>query len=101
MYHDFDRPQNVGHWMMAIDVARLMPLTEFTGRIGDLVGMAHASTPTPGGSGVLVPGEPEERVKADRCANGIPLADATIAELTELGGRCAVAFPPTAIDDPT
>lgn len=98
MYRDFDRPQNVGHWMMAIDVKRLLPLVDFTDRIGDLIGMAHATEPAPGAAGVLVPGEPEERIKTDRTVSGIPLAPATIAELTELGERCAVAFPGTATD---
>lgn len=92
MYHNFERPQDVGHWMLAIDIERFMPLDAFRDRVQGLVDSAHATTPAAGFSEVLVPGEPEERTKKARSSEGIPLPDATIAELTELGIRYSVPF---------
>lgn len=93
MYHDFSKPQDVGHWMLALDIAAFLPLGDFAARIGGLVDEAHASEPAPGFSEVLVPGEPEDRTRAQRLADGIPLADATVHELRELGARFSVEFP--------
>lgn len=93
MYNDFSKPQNVGHWLVAINIEHLLPLDEFKNRIQVLVDAAHESAPAPGFTDVLVPGEPEERTKEARLRDGIPLADATVDELRELGSRYSVQFP--------
>lgn len=93
MNTDFSRPQDVGHWMLALDVAHFLPLDAFRGRIDGLIALAHAVAPAPGHDAVLVPGEPEERTRARRSVDGIPLADATVAELTTLGTGIGLAFP--------
>lgn len=93
MYNDFTKPQNVGHWLLVIDIARFLPLDEFTQRIQGLVDLAHASAPAAGFSSVLVPGEPEDRTAEQRERDGIPLPAATVAELRELGERHGVTFP--------
>ena len=93
MYTDFTKPQDVGHWMLAIDVAAVRPLADFTSAMGQLVDAAHAVPPAPGHDGVLVPGEPEERTRARRLIGGVPLPDAVVGQLTELGARCGVPFP--------
>lgn len=92
MYSEFSRPQDVGHWMLAIDVTRLMPLEVFTERIATLVRLAHATEPAPGFDGVLVPGEPEERIRAARLADGVPLGTAVSQELRQLGARFGEPF---------
>lgn len=93
MYDDFTRPQGVGHWMLAIDVASVLPLGEFLGRMATLVDMAHGVPAAPGFASVLVPGEPEERTRSARLADGIPLPRATIDELTAVASRCGIPFP--------
>jgi len=93
MYRDFDRPQNIGHFMIALDVAGLQPMADFIARMDAFVAQAHAAEPAPGFGSVLVPGEPQERTRAERLARGIPLAAATISELQELGSRLGVPFP--------
>lgn len=92
MYSDFDRPQNVGHWMLAIDIAHLMPLAEFTARMQTLIDAAHGTAPAPGFDAVLVPGEPEQATARSRRADGIPIDAATLSELRALGDRYGVAF---------
>lgn len=93
MYTDFNRPQNIGHWLLAVDVAHFAPYEVFLDRMQSLVELAHSTAPAPGLDGVLVPGEPEERTREQRLREGIPLADATVAELQLLGARHGVDFP--------
>jgi LDH2 family malate/lactate/ureidoglycolate dehydrogenase len=93
MYTDFSRPQNIGHWLAAIDVTHFAPYEMFVGRMQSLVELAHSTKPAPGFDGVLVPGEPEERIREQRLREGIPLADATVTELRQLGLRHGVDFP--------
>lgn len=87
MYQDFSKPQDVGHWMLAVDVSAHMPPADFAERMAALVGMVHSTPPAPGFDEVLVPGEPEERVRATRLADGVPVSDAVLAELVALGER--------------
>lgn len=92
MYSDFSKPQDVGHWMLALDVDRFLPFLQFTQRMDSLAANAHATAPAPGFSSVLVPGEPEERTKNARLNDGIDLPAATIEELTALGAASGVPF---------
>lgn len=96
MYSDFSKPQDVGHFMIAIDVARFLPYDDFLARMDALAAEAHAIAPAPGFDAVLVPGEPEELTSARRGETGIPLADATIDELRALGTEAGVPFPEVA-----
>lgn len=93
MYRDFDRPQNIGHVLIAFDVARSQPMAHFIERMDQFVSQAHSADPAPGFAEVLVPGEPQERTRAERLRDGIPLPSATIVELQELGERLKVPFP--------
>jgi len=93
MYTDFSKPQNVGHWMLAVDVSAVRPVAEFISRVGDLADMAHATAPAPGFDAVLVPGEPEEHIRRKRLVAGIPLPSAVVDELAALGARYDLPFP--------
>lgn len=92
-YSDFDRPQNIGHWMLAVDIASLMPLDDFRARVAELCDQAHSAPTAPGFERVLVPGEPEELTRAERLAHGIPVDTEVVAELTALGRSTGVSFP--------
>jgi ureidoglycolate dehydrogenase (NAD+) len=92
MYTNFERPQNVGHWMFALNIEAVMPIPVFAERMQSLISMVRATPPADPSRPVLLPGEPEDRVSAERSANGIPLPDDTSAELTELGARYGVPF---------
>lgn len=93
MYSDFTKRQDVGHFMIAMDVTKFLPLELFTRRMDALVALAHETEPAPGFSAVLVPGEPEERTRRARAEGGIEIPDATVAELIELGELAGVAYP--------
>lgn len=93
MYSDFSKPQDVGHWMMALDVSRFIPLDDFVTRMDGLIDAAHSTAPAPGFDRVLVPGEPEESTRRSRVESGIDLPEATAEELTALGLASATPFP--------
>jgi ureidoglycolate dehydrogenase (NAD+) len=93
LYTDFDRPQDVGHWLLALDIGHFLPLDAFKDRIQTLIDLAHSSDPADGVDGVLIPGEPEERMRMERTRDGIPLPDATVEELKHLGAEYGVDFP--------
>lgn len=93
MYNDFSKPQDVGHFIIAVDVTRFLPREEFLARMDALAEEAHGIQPAPGFSAVLVPGEPEERTRTARTADGIPLPDTTLAELRGLGDDAGIVFP--------
>ncbi|MER7250642.1 Ldh family oxidoreductase [Kribbella sp. NPDC000426] len=95
MYTDFTKPQNIGHWLLAIDIAHFTSYDSFVERLRALIEAAHAIAPAPDFEGVLVPGEPEEHTSEQRLRDGIPLAAATVDELHLLGARHGVAFPGT------
>ena len=90
MYTDFDRPQNVGHWMLALDIEAFMPVATFQQRMADLVGMVRAAPAQDEARPVLVPGEPEQMTYEARKQEGIPIAEDTLVELSSLGERYRV-----------
>lgn len=93
MYTDFSKPQNSGHWLLALDINRFLPLAEFLDRMALLIGLAHGTPPAPGSSGVLIPGEPEESVRALRQGTGIPIPPPVLDDLATLGMHFGHRFP--------
>ncbi len=77
---------------IAIDVARFMPVEEFTARMEKLVGLVKSTPAAPGYDEVLVAGDPEWRTEAERKKNGIPIADGNWEALCKAGERVGVVW---------
>jgi len=79
--------------MITIDVEAFRAMTDFK---GDLEGLLHwlKDSPTHPGDEVLLPGEKEVRMEAERMRNGVPLAPKTVealqAELDRYGVELAL-----------
>lgn len=71
-----------GMFAIFIDPARIDVGEFFDGEISRYVDFFKASRPAAGHDEVLVPGEPEARLRAERMANGVPLPDDTWAAIT-------------------
>lgn len=95
MYHDFSKTQNVGHFFLAISIDGFIPRKDFEARAEALISLAHGIEPADPSKPVLVPGEPELMTAAKRSAEGIPLSDGVVGELTALGESLGVTFPAT------
>jgi LDH2 family malate/lactate/ureidoglycolate dehydrogenase len=78
---------------LAIDVARYMPLPEFTARMEHLVALVKSAAPAPGYDEVLVAGDPEWRTEAERLRTGIPISDGNWETLVKTAARVKVPAP--------
>jgi LDH2 family malate/lactate/ureidoglycolate dehydrogenase len=83
----------VSQMYMAIDVARFMPLPEFTARVEKLVALMKSTPTAPGYDEVMVAGDPEWRTEAERRKHGIPIADGNWDALSKAAQRVGVAPP--------
>jgi LDH2 family malate/lactate/ureidoglycolate dehydrogenase len=78
---------------LAIDVARFMPVAEFTARVEKLVAIVKSTPAAPGYDEVLVAGDPEWRTEAERRQNGIPIAQGNWDTLCQAAARVNVEPP--------
>ena len=83
MYGELDKPRNLGHFMLAIDVARFTDSKVFLSNIDSFVREIREE-------GALAPGDPERAHAARRRREGISLPQATISELNTLAGELGV-----------
>lgn len=92
-YSDFDAPQNVGHFFMALRPDLFAPGEAYAARMGDLVGRAKATPRASGFDEILMPGEPEERMAAIRAREGLAIPAADLAMLREEAAAIGVPSP--------
>jgi len=83
----------VSQMYLAIDVARFMPLEQFTARVGELVKLIKSTPAAPGYDEVLVAGDPEWRTEAERKVHGVPIADGNWEMLLKAAASVGVAAP--------
>lgn len=84
-YENLSEPQDLAHFVGAIDVEAFTTLSGYTERLNR---MATELRDTPTRSGfeeVLMPGEPENMTKEQRTADGIPFSSQEWDALVELG----------------
>lgn len=82
-----------GVFFLVLDVAAFRPLADYLADGARMAGAVKATPPAPGFSEVLLPGEPEQRMLAQRQATGVEVDDATWALLSEDAARLGVAIP--------
>jgi len=85
--------QNLGHVFAAFRTDLFLPAEEFRRRMDEVLEMLRSSPPAPGVARVLAPGEVELDNEARNRECGIPLEQATIRQLEELGRETGVEFP--------
>lgn len=88
-YKDYTRPQNVGHFFLAIKPDLFLPESEYRDRMDTLCDTVRNAPKAEGFSEILMPGEPEARNEIKRLRDGIPYPSADleplIAEAKEAG----------------
>ena len=93
LYDDLDRPQDVGHFHLAIDPERTVGRERLAAVVQTLTDELRSVTPAAVGGEVLLPGEPELRTQALRERDGVPLPGPLWASLGELSERLGVEPP--------
>lgn len=89
------KPSCTSQMFLAIDIARFMPVEEFTARLEKLVDIIKATPVAAGYNEVLVAGDREWRIEAERRANGIPVEEGNWKELCETAASLGVARSPS------
>lgn len=89
LYADFERPQDIGHLFIAIDPQRI-GRDDVAQQAQALAGLLKSSEPAAGVPEVLMPGEPEARLEAQRRAAGVPLPEHVVMELQDWAQRLGV-----------
>jgi len=91
MYAELDKPRNLGHFMLALDVARFTDPDVFRSQIDLLLSEIRTQEPADPARPPLAPGDPERLSAERRGREGIPLGDSTVAELNALAAELGVA----------
>jgi ureidoglycolate dehydrogenase (NAD+) len=93
LYGAGTEPQDVGHFHLALDPERTVGRDRFAAVLDGLLGELRASPPAPGFDEVLVPGDPEDRARAERERTGVPIEPALWAGLVALSDELGVPVP--------
>lgn len=80
-----------GTLLLAIDIARLVPMSQFVDQVEALASLLKASPPADGFGEVLLPGEPEAVERRRRSEQGITLPQRTWEEIQALASELSVA----------
>jgi len=83
-----------GDFMIAIDPATFGSVDEFNARVQKFVTQLKESRKAPGIEEILVPGEPEFRIREKRLQEGIPISDEVWAELEQIAKELGVNLKP-------
>lgn len=85
MYENWEEPQNVGHFFLAIDIDRFIPINLFKDRMDQYIRGIKEEPRAPGVKEIFIPGELEYQLVLERQRNGIELPEKVVEELDEIG----------------
>ncbi|MGG5808066.1 Ldh family oxidoreductase [Falsiroseomonas sp. CW058] len=85
-------PDNIGHFMLALDPAAFRPAGEFEHDLDAAIEVLHATPPADPALPVLVPGEPEVAEREARLADGIPVPPKLVQDIRDIAGRAGAPF---------
>jgi len=80
-----------GTLMICLDVERFLPLPEFHRQVASLFGWVKSAPLALGATEILIPGEPEARLEAERRGQGIPVEDQTWSQIETTAAELGVA----------
>jgi L-2-hydroxycarboxylate dehydrogenase (NAD+) len=82
---------NTGQFVVALDVARFLPLDVFAAEVDRHLRDLSCSARLPGVDEIRLPGQGRQARRADRLANGVPLSQTLIKQLDALAKTLAIA----------
>jgi uncharacterized oxidoreductase len=80
-----------GTLMICLDVARFVPLPEFHKQVAGLFDFVKSAPLAQGSKEILIPGEPEARLEAERRRDGVPVEDETWNQIEQVAAELGVA----------
>jgi len=88
-YNDTDAC-DTGHFLIALDVARFVPLANFKAEVDRHVRELRSSKVLPGFDAIRLPGDARQQRRAERSANGVPVFPEVIAQLDTLADQLKI-----------
>jgi LDH2 family malate/lactate/ureidoglycolate dehydrogenase len=85
-------PDNIGHFMLAIDPVAFRPDGAFEHDLDEALDVLRATPPVEPGKPVLIPGDPEQAEREARLADGIPIPPPLAREIRDIAARAEVPF---------
>jgi LDH2 family malate/lactate/ureidoglycolate dehydrogenase len=89
-YKAYDRPQDVGHFFLAMRPDLFVPERDYRARMDTLIERVRACPTADGVDEVLIAGEPERRHEAERRRTGIPYSAGEVAALQAEAAKAGV-----------
>ncbi len=93
MYHEMEKPRNLGHFMVFWDIDRFVKLDVFKQRLGEMIDELHQLPLFEGFSRVYYPGEIEGERRSERSSRGIPIEEGLFSELQQVAKAADVPPP--------
>ncbi len=90
---DKPKPGTMNSVVAAVDVAAFTDVAKYKQDIDRLIEGIHSLPTAEGFDEVLVPGEIENRVRAERVANGVPLPEGTVENLRQVASDMDIPLP--------
>jgi L-2-hydroxycarboxylate dehydrogenase (NAD+) len=81
---------NTGHFMVAIDIARFLPLATFTAEVDRHVRDLRQSKRLPGVDEIRLPGDRRAQCRDERLRDGVPIARVLLTQLDKLADELKV-----------
>ncbi len=83
-------PTNTGHFMVAVDIKRFVPLATFVAQTDRHLADLRASRRLPGVEHIRLPGDRRRDCRVERQRDGVPLPDALLLQLDKLAGDLGI-----------
>ncbi|WP_126973532.1 Ldh family oxidoreductase [Gynurincola endophyticus] len=84
--------RGIGHFFGAMRVDAFRSADEFKANMDQWIQRFRSSKPVDPRQKVLIPGDPEREMTAERMKNGIPLLAAVVKDLKEIAGKFEIPF---------
>jgi LDH2 family malate/lactate/ureidoglycolate dehydrogenase len=85
--------KGIGHFLGAMRIDAFRPAGEFKAHMDNWIRGFRSAKTIPGEEKVLIPGDPEREMEAERMGNGIPLLETVVSDLNEVGKKIGIPFP--------
>lgn len=84
--------KGLGHFFGAMRVDAFRPADEFKDHMDKWIGRFRSAETVEGEEKVLIPGDPEREMEANRRVTGVPLLDPVVRDLSEIAMRFKIDF---------
>ncbi len=84
--------EGIGHFFGAMRIDAFRPAAEFKQHMDNWINRFRSAKPIEGQERVLIPGDPEREITAQRLAEGIPLNPKVVEDLQLLSAKFGIAF---------